>query len=62
MVITNINEWFIFDATIFDRLFAQNKSFVKQFEDFEWSIGGYQTDFFTDRALLTNISFTPMES
>ncbi|GAB1452351.1 Eco57I restriction-modification methylase domain-containing protein [Draconibacterium sp.] len=35
LVATNINEWFIFDATLFDRLFAQNKNFVKQFNDFE---------------------------
>jgi hypothetical protein len=35
LVITNISEWFIFDATIFDRLFAQNKALVKQFNDFE---------------------------
>jgi adenine-specific DNA-methyltransferase len=35
LVITNINEWYIFDATVFDRLFAQNKNFVKQFTDFE---------------------------
>src|SRR5680860_1341754 len=30
LVITNINEWFIFDAILFDRLFAQNKNIVKQ--------------------------------
>ncbi len=35
LIVTNINEWFIFDARIFDRLFAQNKSLVKQFEEFE---------------------------
>jgi adenine-specific DNA-methyltransferase len=35
LIITNINEWFIFDATLFDRLFAQNKPLVKQFNDFE---------------------------
>ena len=35
LVATNINEWFIFDATLFDRLFAQNKKLVKQFNDFE---------------------------
>ena len=35
LVSTNINEWFIFEATLFDRLFAQNKNFVKQFTDFE---------------------------
>jgi adenine-specific DNA-methyltransferase len=41
LIITNINEWFIFDATTFDRLFAQNKNLVKQFNDFEaedWQI------------------------
>lgn len=37
LVATNINEWFIFDEHIFERLFAQNKSFVKQFENFETS-------------------------
>ena len=35
VVISNIYEWFIFDVSVFERLFAQNKSFVKQFEDFE---------------------------
>lgn len=29
LIATNINEWFIFDATLFDRLFAQNKNLVK---------------------------------
>ncbi len=45
LVATNINEWFIFDATLFDRLFAQNKNFVKQFNDFE---GGRLADTKTD--------------
>tara|TARA_R110001592_G_scaffold18274_1_gene76078 strand:+ start:175 stop:3816 length:3642 start_codon:yes stop_codon:yes gene_type:complete len=35
LIITNINEWFVFDAMTFDRLFAQNKKIVKQFNDFE---------------------------
>ncbi len=35
VVATNIYEWYIFDATLFDRLFAQNKDFVKKFTDFE---------------------------
>ncbi|MCU0442105.1 MAG: hypothetical protein MUE96_06880 [Bacteroidia bacterium] len=26
LVVTNINAWFIFDATLFDSLFAQNKN------------------------------------
>lgn len=29
LVATNINEWFIFDATLFDRLFAQNNWFIE---------------------------------
>ena len=37
LVATNINEWFIFDEHLFERLFAQNKTFVKQFENFEAS-------------------------
>ncbi|MDB5228705.1 MAG: putative type restriction/modification enzyme [Bacteroidota bacterium] len=47
LVITNINEWFIFDAALFDRLFAQNKNLVKQFNDFEdGRLADIKTDFF----------------
>ncbi len=47
LVATNINEWFIFDATLFDRLFAQNKKLVKQFNDFESGrLADTKTDFF----------------
>jgi adenine-specific DNA-methyltransferase len=47
LVGTNINEWFIFDATYFEKFFAQNKSFVKQFTDFEnGTLSGKTTDFF----------------
>jgi hypothetical protein len=47
LVATNINEWFIFDATLFDRLFAQNKNLVKQFDDFEAGrLADTKTDFF----------------
>ena len=47
LVITNINEWFIFDATLFERLFAENKNLVKQFNDFEGQrLSGIKTDFF----------------
>ncbi|HKK69091.1 MAG TPA: hypothetical protein VJ946_12800, partial [Bacteroidales bacterium] len=35
LIVTNIYEWFIFDATVFDKLFAENKTLVKQFTDFE---------------------------
>jgi very-short-patch-repair endonuclease/type II restriction/modification system DNA methylase subunit YeeA len=37
LVATNINEWFLFDEHLFERLFAQNKSLVRQFENFEAS-------------------------
>ncbi|AKP51540.1 class I SAM-dependent DNA methyltransferase [Cyclobacterium amurskyense] len=47
LVITNIHEWFIFDATTFDRLFAQNKNLVKQFNEFEAErLADTKTDFF----------------
>jgi len=47
IVATNVNEWYIFDAQLFDKLFAQNKSLVKQFQDFEeGKLSGKNTDFF----------------
>ena len=47
LVVTNIHEWFIFDAAVFERLFAQNKSLVKQFIDFEGGrLADTKTDFF----------------
>ena len=47
LVVTNINEWFVFDATLFDRLFAQNKALVKQFIEFEEGrLADTKTDFF----------------
>lgn len=47
LVITNITEWFIFDAITFDRHFAQNKNLVKQFLDFEGGrLADTKTDFF----------------
>ena len=35
LIATNIYEWFIFDAQLFDKLFTHNKAFVNQFNDFE---------------------------
>ena len=47
LIATNINEWFIFDATLFDRLFAQNKNLIKLFNDFEAGrLADTKTDFF----------------
>ena len=47
LVATNIYEWFIFDATAFEQMFAQNKALVKQFIDFEEGrLSSTKTDFF----------------
>lgn len=47
LIITNIYEWYLFDAQLFDRLFAQNKTLVKQFTDFEGGrLAETKTDFF----------------
>ena len=47
LIATNIDEWFVFDAQLFEKLFAQNKSLVKRFTDFEEQrAGGANTDFF----------------
>ncbi len=66
LVMTNINEWFIFDATLFDRLFAQNNNLVKQFTDFEGGrLADTKTDFFYKQiaepfieSITTEIEFT----
>jgi len=47
LVVTNIYEWFVFDAQDFEKLFAQNKALIKQFVDFEEKrSSGKKTDFF----------------
>ncbi|NVK82849.1 MAG: Eco57I restriction-modification methylase domain-containing protein [Cytophagia bacterium] len=47
LIASNINEWFVFDANVFEKKFAQNKKLVKQFEDFEAGrLAGKTTDFF----------------
>ncbi|HUI32226.1 MAG TPA: hypothetical protein VLY84_01310, partial [Dysgonamonadaceae bacterium] len=47
LIITNIHEWYIFDANLFERNFAQNKQLVKQFKAFEsGTLSGTKTDFF----------------
>ena len=47
LVITNIFEWFIFNANDFEKLFSSDKNLVKQFEDFENErLSGINTDFF----------------
>jgi adenine-specific DNA-methyltransferase len=47
LIVTNIYEWFIFDATVFEKCFASDKALVKQFTDFEEKrLSGTDTDFF----------------
>lgn len=47
LIITNINEWFVFDAQDFEKAFYANKNLVKNFEEFETKIApGTSTDFF----------------
>jgi hypothetical protein len=47
LVVTNIYEWYVFDAALFEKTFAQDKTLVKQFTDFEEGrLAGKNTDFF----------------
>jgi len=47
LVVTNIYEWFVFDAIIFEKTFSQDKKLVQQFTDFEEGrLAGKSTDFF----------------
>ncbi len=47
LIITNINEWFVFDAQDFEKLFYQNKKLVNNFEQFEAkTLSGTSTSFF----------------
>jgi len=47
LIVTNIYEWFIFDAGLFEKHFANNKTIVQQFNDFEAGrLSGTTTDFF----------------
>lgn len=57
LIATNIYEWYIFDANVFEKLFAHNKDFVKQFTDFESGrLSGNSTDFFYKEIAQTYIS------
>jgi len=50
LIITNSYEWYIFDANLFDRIFAQNKELVRQFNEFEsGKMSEIKTSFFYDK-------------
>ncbi|WP_307140647.1 Eco57I restriction-modification methylase domain-containing protein [Siphonobacter sp. SORGH_AS_1065] len=47
VIASNIYEWFIFDGSIFERVFAQNKRLVQKFIDFEAGrLGDRKTEYF----------------
>ncbi len=47
LIATNVTEWFIFDAQLFDKLFAQDKALVKKFEAFrDKQLSSTSTDYF----------------
>jgi len=47
LIITNIYDWFIFDAQTFEKLFYENKKLVSDFEEFEAGrLTSKNTDFF----------------
>ncbi|KAA6330973.1 hypothetical protein EZS27_020378 [termite gut metagenome] len=47
LIITNIYEWFVFDAQDFEKLFYSNKQLIKDFDAFEAKrLAGTKTDFF----------------
>jgi len=47
LIATDIFEWYIFDAQLFEKLFAQDKKLVQLFNDFEAGrLGGNKTEFF----------------
>jgi len=47
LIITNLYEWFVFDAQNFEKLFYGDNKFVKRFEEFEAkTLAGTKTDFF----------------
>ena len=47
LIVTNIYEWFVFDAQDFEKLFYQNKTLLDHFEQFQaGKLSGTSTDFF----------------
>ncbi|GHT10395.1 type II restriction endonuclease [Bacteroidia bacterium] len=47
LIITNIYEWFVFDAQDFEKLFYRNKNLLNHFEQFHaGKLSGTSTDFF----------------
>jgi len=66
LIITNIHEWFVFDAHLFEKVFGSDKKLTKLFTDFEEGrLGGNKTDFFYNgiaqpaiAAAMENLTYT----
>lgn len=66
IIATNINEWYVFDAIVFEKYFAHNNQLTKLFIDFEEGrLAGTTTDFFYKdiadpaiKAVQDNLTFT----
>ncbi|MBD2145197.1 TaqI-like C-terminal specificity domain-containing protein [Sphaerospermopsis sp. FACHB-1194] len=69
LIATNIYEWFIFDANIFEKAFIENKTLIQQFTDFEAGrLSNKKTDFFykeiakpTIDEIVDKITFTHLD-
>lgn len=67
LIATNLYEWFIFDANLFEKFFANDRELVRKFKDFEEGrLSGKTTDFFykniaepaIDKVIKEGISYT----
>lgn len=66
LIVTNVYEWFIFDAQVFEQCFAKNKELVRVFRGFDdGRLAGQKTDYFYKdvaphyiNAALSKLAFT----
>lgn len=69
LIVSNLHEWFIFDATVFEKNFYQSKKLLQKFIDFTAGrLAGISTDFFYKEVaapfvsnLETKIQFTHLD-
>ncbi len=69
LIVTNVYEWFIFDAQAFEQCFAKNKELVRVFRGFDdGRLAGTKTDYFYKEvaphyinAALSELSFTHID-
>jgi hypothetical protein len=69
LIVTNVYEWFIFDAQVFEQCFAKNKELVRVFRGFDdGRLAGTKTDYFYKEvaphyinAALSELSFTHID-